>query len=71
MDDIDILKKDLAGRNKKIQKLIGENYVKKCKIEYLQDKLNEQEALNNRLYLKYMIAIKELAVYKSKEATDE
>ena len=61
------IKKDLKGRQKKIEKLIAENYVLANRLEVAEDNLNDERAKNVRLYSRYICALKELAQYKKKE----
>lgn len=64
--DEELLKKDLKGRQKKIEKLIAENYVLINRLEVAEDNLNNERAKNVRLYSRYICALKELAQYKKK-----
>ena len=61
------IKKDLKGRQKKIEKLMAENYVLARRVEVAEENLQEERAKNVRLYSRYICAIKELAQYKKKE----
>ena len=65
--DEELLKKDLKGRQKKIEKLIAENYVLRNRLEVAEDNLNYERTKNVRLYSRYICTLKELAQYKKKE----
>lgn len=67
MTNVEDIKKDLKGRQKKIEKLIAENYVLTNRLEVAEDNLNDERAKNVRLYSRYICALKELAQYKKKE----
>ena len=67
MDDVETLKKDLKGRNKKIQKLLQENAVIKAQTNYYYDKFVHSNALSLRLYRKYIDVVRKLAEYEAKE----
>ena len=61
------IKKDLKGRQKKIEKLIAENYVLTNRLEVAEDNLNDERSKNVRLYSRYICALKELAQYKKND----
>lgn len=66
-EELESIKKDLKGRQKKIEKLLYEIYALKSRLEVMEDNYNTEREKNLRLYSRYIVAIKELANYKSKE----
>ena len=68
--DEDQIKKDLKGRQKKIENLLYEKYCLECELKVAQDNYETEKRKNLRLYCQYIVAVKELAVYKAKEESD-
>lgn len=63
----DDLKKDLRGRQKKIEKLSAELFETKAKLSIAEDNYESERQKNCRLYCKYIDVVTELAEYKKKE----
>lgn len=68
--DKELLKKDLKGRQKKIEKLIAENYVLQNRLDIAMDNYDTERMKNLRLYSKYIVVLKELAQYKKNERSN-
>lgn len=71
-EEINILKKDLKGRQKKIEKLISSDVRHTCEAEHFKDLYLLECKKNCALFLRYKDVNKELALLKnSKEESDD
>lgn len=64
-NEIDILKKDLKGRNKKIEELMKAEAMYKGEAEHFKELWQKECAKSNYFYIKYMEAMSEIGLLKS------
>lgn len=71
LKEIDILKKDLKGRQKKIEKLISSDVRHACEAEHFKDLYLLECKKNCALFLRYKDVNKELALLKNSKEESE